>query len=52
MSPNMQRNNHSSALMMSNHKQDLIVSVKKLQRIEDTFGSTNEEQFSHMVQKI
>ena len=51
-SPEKHRQSHSSALMMSGHKQDLIVSVKKLQRIEDTFGSNEEEENMRMVQKI
>ena len=38
--------------MMSGHKQDLIVSGKKLQRIEDTFGGNEEEENMRMIQKI
>ena len=51
-SPEKYRQSHSSALMMSGHKQDLVVNSKKLQRIEDTFGSNEEEENMRMIQKI
>ena len=42
MTPDQPRN-AQSALMMSQQKQDLVVSVRKLQRIEDTFGSNDDD---------
>ena len=44
----------SNALYQSTNKKDMIVSVRKLQRIEETFGVTNGENDDQyvMVQKI